>query len=177
MLWLRQSIEKERDRQRESGERESVCPCVHVWGLWVGQSRTDSHRGLSNTLHSTLVLLWRTCGTNIKENTGFSWRGYKRTTRTYYIPTGPQFDSLTFCSASSRVGQCGRFRFDVNTLQCSLWTYHWFPVVHYSLTPITAQMWSTGQVNHSGIEIVLYWRTIVVICYSVNTAVYSVCMW
>lgn len=93
-VWLQQSIE--RDRERERGEKVCEAVCAHR-GLWVRQSRTDNHRGLSNTLHSTLVLIWRTCGTNIKENTGFSWRGNKRTTRTQYIPTGLQFVSLNFC--------------------------------------------------------------------------------
>lgn len=115
--------------------------------MWVGQSRTDNRRGLSNTLHSTLI--WRTCGTNIKENIGFPGGGCKRTTRTLYIPAGPQFDSATLCSDSSGVGQRGWLRFDVNTLHCSL-TYRWIPVMHYCHAPITARTWNAGQVNHSG---------------------------
>ncbi|KAK2882129.1 hypothetical protein Q8A73_022639 [Channa argus] len=48
------------------------------------------------------------------------------------------------CSSEEHGRSAWALRFDVNTLQCSLSTQHWFPVMHYCLT-ITAPVWNTDQ--------------------------------
>lgn len=122
------------DRERETEERDCVCPRVLTGDC--GSDKAEQTITESSRTHSTPLLCSSEehVGRISKRTADRSEGEIKKNNKN--IPAGPPFVCPTFCSALPRVGQRGWFRFDVSTLQCSLSTYHWFPVMHCCPTPI-----------------------------------------